>query len=54
VGQAEDGAVYSLNFQDVGPELVVFDETASGLLDQEDSTAALPVYENRWAAPRTC
>jgi hypothetical protein len=57
-----DGTVYSLNLGDVGPELAVFDGASSGLLNQEDldnaaeaiapdSTAALLVYENRWAAP---
>lgn len=57
-----DGTVYTVDLADLGPELAVFEGASSGLLGQEDfnnaaeaiatdSTAALLVYENRWAAP---
>jgi uncharacterized protein DUF6325 len=60
----EDGAVAGLELADLGEvtELAVFEGAASGLLSDEDigeaggalepgTSAALLVYENRWAAP---
>jgi hypothetical protein len=60
-----DGAVMRVDLTapgDGGADLAVFEGASSGLLDQEDidaaagaiepgSSAALLVYENRWAAP---
>lgn len=66
VRKLPDGAVVRLALTgsgaDGGPDLTVFEGASSGLLDQGDidaaaeaiqpgSTAALLVYENRWAAP---
>jgi hypothetical protein len=61
----EDGSVARLEIADVGGEVeefAVFEGASSGLLSDEDTddaaaalepgtTAALLVYENRWAAP---
>jgi hypothetical protein len=65
IAKAEDGSVARLGISDVAgnvPELSVFDGASSGLLSEEDdreaaealepgTSAALLVYENRWAAP---
>ena len=65
VTKAEDGSVTALEISDLGEEdqqLKVFEGASSGLLSDEDTTeaakalepgtsAALLVYENRWAAP---
>ena len=61
----EDGTVKGLEISDLGDqvaELKVFEGASSGLLSEEDTTeasnalepgtsAAVLVYENRWAAP---
>ncbi len=65
VAKAEDGSVAGLEIADLGQEveeLKVFEGASSGLLSDEDAaeaaealepgtSAALLVYENRWAAP---
>jgi hypothetical protein len=65
VVKGEDGSFEGFNLDEMSgdiPELVVFEGAASGLLAHEDaesaaevmaagSSAALLVYENRWAAP---
>ena len=65
LSKAEDGAVSSLEISDLGDEVAefaVFEGASSGLLSEEDTeeagsaleagtSAALLVYENRWAAP---
>jgi Family of unknown function (DUF6325) len=65
VAKAEDGSVARLEISDFAgdvPELAVFEGASSGLLTEEDdreaaealepgTSAALLVYENRWAAP---
>lgn len=64
IAKDEDGAVAGLELADLGDvtELAVFEGAASGLLSEEDigeaggalepgTSAALLVYENRWAAP---
>jgi len=63
--KTEDGAIEGLEISSFGPaaqELLAFEGASSGLLSEEDfaeagqalepgTTAALLVYENRWAAP---
>src|SRR5689334_13728283 len=65
VAKGEDGSVARLEIADVGdevPELAVFAGVSSGLLTDEDAdeaasvlepgtSAAVLVYENRWAGP---
>ncbi len=65
IAKAEDGSVAGLEVADVGgevAELTVFEGAASGLLSEADieeaggalepgTSAALLVFENRWAAP---
>ena len=65
VVKADDGSFEGFNIDEMSgdiPELAVFDGAGSGLLAHEDaeraaeamapgSSAALLVYENRWAAP---
>jgi Family of unknown function (DUF6325) len=65
LAKAEDGSVARLEISDFAgdvPELAVFEGASSGLLTEEDdreaaealepgTSAALLVYENRWAAP---
>ncbi len=65
IAKAEDGSVAGLEIADLGQEveeLKVFEGASSGLLSDEDAaeaaealepgtSAALLVYENRWAAP---
>jgi uncharacterized membrane protein len=65
VAKAEDGSVAVLEIADLGDEVeafAAFEGASSGLLSDEDATeagaalepgtsAALLVYENRWAAP---
>jgi hypothetical protein len=64
IAKDEDGAVAGLELADLGEvtELAVFEGAPSGLLSEEDigeaggalepgTSAALLVYENRWAAP---
>jgi hypothetical protein len=65
VAKGEDGTVAKLEIGDLGnavPEMAVFEGASSGLLDEEDidsagdalepgTSAAVLVYENRWAAP---
>jgi hypothetical protein len=65
VVKGEDGSFEGFNIDEISgdiPELVLFEGAASGLLAHEDaagaaevmapgSSAALLVYENRWAAP---
>jgi len=58
----EDGSVAALEISDLGDEIAVFEGASSGLLGDDDiaeagnalepgTSAALLVYENRWAAP---
>jgi hypothetical protein len=61
----EDGSVGRLELSDIGdavPEYAIFEGASSGLLSEEDTeeagkaleagtSAALLVFENRWAAP---
>jgi hypothetical protein len=60
----DDGTVVRLDLKDLGsdPELTVFDGASSNILGEDDvreaagaiergRTAALLLYENRWAAP---
>ena len=65
IAKAEDGSVAGLEISELGEqveELKVFEGASSGLLSDEDTaeaagalepgtSAALLVYENRWAAP---
>lgn len=65
IAKAEDGSVATLEIADLGDEIdafVSFEGASSGLLGDEDvaeagnalepgTSAALLVYENRWAAP---
>ncbi|MGH2984051.1 MAG: DUF6325 family protein [Solirubrobacterales bacterium] len=65
ITKAEDGSVAGLEISDLGQEveeMKVFEGASSGLLTDEDTaeaaealepgtSAALLVYENRWAAP---
>ena len=65
IAKGEDGSVAGLELADLGPdagELKLFEGASSGLLSDDDMThaadaldpgtsAALIVYENRWAAP---
>ena len=65
IAKDDDGSVTRLEIADVGdaePELTVFAGASSGLVSNEDTeaagealepgtSAALLVYENRWAAP---
>ena len=65
IAKAEDGSVGGLEISDLGEkveELKVFEGASSGLLSDDDiseagealdpgTSAALLVYENRWAAP---
>lgn len=65
IAKGEDGSVARLEIADVGGEIeefAVFEGAESGLLSEEDTaeaaqamepgtSAALLVYENRWAAP---
>jgi len=65
ISKDEDGSVAGLELSDLGDavaELAVFEGASSGLLGDEDfeeaggalepgTSAALLVYENRWAAP---
>ncbi len=57
-----DGRISILEVSDLGPEFSEFDGARSGLLDDEDideaatalqdgTSAALLIWENRWAAP---
>jgi hypothetical protein len=61
VAKDEDGSVEALEIGEI-PALAEFEGAASGLIDDEDleeaaavlepgTSAALLVYENRWAAP---
>ncbi len=65
ITKADDGSVASLEISDLGDavaEFAAFEGASSGLLSEDDhseaaealepgTTAALLVYENRWAAP---
>jgi hypothetical protein len=65
IAKAEDGSVTVLEIDDLGAEVMefaAFEGASSGLLSDEDAelaaetiepatSAALLVYENRWAAP---
>jgi hypothetical protein len=65
IAKAEDGSVAALEISDLGDEIeafAAFEGVSSGLLDEEDigeaagalepgTSAALLVFENRWAAP---
>jgi Family of unknown function (DUF6325) len=65
IAKAEDGSVAGLEIADLGQEveeLQVFEGASSGLLTEDDTaeaaaalepgtSAALMVFENRWAAP---
>jgi hypothetical protein len=65
ITKGEDGSVGRLELSDIGdavPEYAVFEGASSGLLSEEDTdeagealepgtSAALLVFENRWAAP---
>jgi dihydroorotase-like cyclic amidohydrolase len=65
IAKAEDGSVAALEIADLGQEvaeLTVFEGASSGLLTEDDhaeaaaalepgTSAALMVFENRWAAP---
>jgi hypothetical protein len=65
ITKAEDGSVAGLEIADLGQnveELKVFEGSSSGLLSEDDTaeaakalepgtSAALMVFENRWAAP---
>jgi dihydroorotase-like cyclic amidohydrolase len=65
IAKAEDGSVAGLEITDLGQqveELKVFEGASSGLLTEDDTaeaakalepgtSAALMVFENRWAAP---
>ena len=62
LAKGEDGTADSLDLAQLGRELSVFDGASSGLLSQSDldeaasvlepgTSAAVLVWENRWAAP---
>jgi hypothetical protein len=65
IAKSEDGSVAALEISEVGDEIGAFADfegASSGLLDEEDigeaagalepgTSAALLVFENRWAAP---
>ena len=62
LAKGEDGTVALLNINDLGEEFAVFDGASSGLVGDDDiaeagnalepgASAALLVWENRWAAP---
>ncbi len=62
IAKAEDGSVAALEISDLGDEVAAFEGVSSGLLDDDDigeaagalepgTSAALLVFENRWAAP---
>jgi len=65
ITKGEDGSIAGIDIKDLGQdseELLLFEGASSGLLSEEDKTeagealepgasAALLVYENRWAAP---
>jgi hypothetical protein len=62
IAKGEDGSVAALDLADLGKELGAFEGASSGLLADEDvdeagkalepgTSAAVLVYENRWAAP---
>ena len=65
IAKGEDGSVAGLEITDLGPdagELKLFEGASSGLVSEDDAaaaaealdagtSAALIVYENRWAAP---
>ena len=60
--KSEDGSVAALEIADLGDEIAAFEGASSGLLGDDDveeagnalepgTSAALLVFENRWAAP---
>jgi Family of unknown function (DUF6325) len=62
IAKDEDGSAAALEISDLGEEFAVFAGASSGLLSDEDveeaagaleagTSAALLVFENRWAAP---
>jgi Family of unknown function (DUF6325) len=62
IAKGDDGSVVALEISDLGDEFAVFEGASSGLLAAEDveeaagaleagTSAALLVFENRWAAP---
>jgi hypothetical protein len=62
IAKGEDGSVAALELADLGGEIAAFEGASSGLLGDDDvaeagnalepgTSAALLVYENRWAAP---
>jgi hypothetical protein len=62
ITKAEDGSVAALEISDLGDEIAAFEGASSGLLGDDDveeagaalepgTSAALFVFENRWAAP---
>jgi len=64
IAKAEDGSIGALEISDLGDgvDFAAFEGASSGLLDDEDigeaagalepgTSAALLVFENRWAAP---
>jgi uncharacterized membrane protein len=62
ITKAEDGSVAALEIADLGSEIGAFEGASSGLLGDDDveeagaalepgTSAALLVFENRWAAP---
>lgn len=62
IAKGEDGSVAALEIADLGDEIGAFKGASSGLLSDEDiseaggalepgTSAALLVFENRWAAP---
>jgi hypothetical protein len=62
IAKDEDGSAAALEISDLGDEFAVFAGASSGLLSDEDveeaagaleagTSAALLVFENRWAAP---
>jgi hypothetical protein len=66
ISKADDGSVLGIDLQDLDSDgeldLTIFEGASSGLLDEDDlvesgavlapgSSAAVLLYENRWAAP---
>lgn len=62
IAKGEDGSVVTLEVSDLGDEFEVFMGVSSGMLDESDldeaagaleagRSAAVLVWENRWAAP---
>jgi uncharacterized protein DUF6325 len=62
IAKGDDGSVAALEISDLGDEFAVFEGASAGLLADEDveeaaaaleagTSAALLVFENRWAAP---